>query len=217
MKRKGWTIQKKLKIEWSDIEVMSINSSSWKGLLRRPKSLWRPYQYSRMKQANGYEVNNVHTIIKMINKVYIYSFLFYLFLDIICIQNIYSELKCNHMSFEENVYLQVLTTLSCCRIFSLLSIIPRCFSLAVHNPSKKKKLFGFLVSFISLLEVELCIRAITQYVHFCAFTQQNIFEILKCCCSVAKFCLTLHSPMDCRAPGLPVTRYLLVFAQDHVY
>ena len=121
------------------------------------------------------------------------------------------------MSFEENVYLQVLTTLSCCRIFSLLSIIPRCFSLAVHNPSKKKKLFGFLVSFISLLEVELCIRAITQYVHFCAFTQQNIFEILKCCCSVAKFCLTLRSPMDCRAPGLPVTRYLLVFAQDHVY
>ena len=29
-----------------------------------------------------------------------------------------------------------------------------------------------------------------------------------CCCSVAKFCLTLHKPMDCKTPGFPVPHHL---------
>ena len=29
------------------------------------------------------------------------------------------------------------------------------------------------------------------------------------CCSVAKWCLTLCNPMDCRTPGFPVLHYLL--------
>ena len=29
-----------------------------------------------------------------------------------------------------------------------------------------------------------------------------------CCCSVAKLCLTLHKPMDCRTPGFPVPHHL---------
>ena len=86
----------------------------------------------------------------------------------------------------------------------------------VHNTSQNR-LFGFLLSFISLLDVDLYIKAVTQYAAFCDFTQQNIFEILKSCFPVAKFCLTLHDPMDCRAPGLLVPHYLLEFAQLHVH
>ena len=33
-----------------------------------------------------------------------------------------------------------------------------------------------------------------------------------CCCSVAKFCLTLFDPMNCSTPGFPVLHYLLEFA-----
>ena len=38
-----------------------------------------------------------------------------------------------------------------------------------------------------------------------------------CCCSVAKFCLTLFDPMNCSTPGFPVLHYLLEFAQTHVH
>ena len=35
------------------------------------------------------------------------------------------------------------------------------------------------------------------------------------CCSVTKLCLTLHNPMDCSMPGLPVHHCLPQFAQVH--
>ena len=38
-----------------------------------------------------------------------------------------------------------------------------------------------------------------------------------CCCSVAKFSLTLFDPMNCSTPGFPVLHYLLEFAQTHVH
>ena len=38
-----------------------------------------------------------------------------------------------------------------------------------------------------------------------------------CCCSVAKWCLTLCDPMDSCTPGFPVLHYLLEFAQVHVH
>ena len=38
-----------------------------------------------------------------------------------------------------------------------------------------------------------------------------------CCCSVAKFCLTLCDPMDCSMPGFPILHCLLEFAQTHVH
>ena len=31
-----------------------------------------------------------------------------------------------------------------------------------------------------------------------------------CCCSVAKSCLTLHDPMNCRAPGFPVLQLMSI-------
>ena len=37
------------------------------------------------------------------------------------------------------------------------------------------------------------------------------------CCSVAKSCLTLFSPMDCSMPGFPVLHYLSEVAQTHVH
>ena len=37
------------------------------------------------------------------------------------------------------------------------------------------------------------------------------------CCSFAKSCPTLCSPMDCSTPALPVPHYLLEFAQVHVH
>ena len=37
------------------------------------------------------------------------------------------------------------------------------------------------------------------------------------CCSVAKLCLTLCNPMDCSAPGFPVSDHLLEFAQNHIH
>ena len=37
-----------------------------------------------------------------------------------------------------------------------------------------------------------------------------------CCCSVTKSCLTLCKPVDCSAPGFPVSHHLLEFVQVHV-
>ena len=36
------------------------------------------------------------------------------------------------------------------------------------------------------------------------------------CCWVAKWCLSLHYPMECSAPGFPVLHHLWAFAQTHV-
>ena len=36
-------------------------------------------------------------------------------------------------------------------------------------------------------------------------------------CSVAKSCLTLHSPMDCNTPGFRILHYLLKFARVNVH
>ena len=38
-----------------------------------------------------------------------------------------------------------------------------------------------------------------------------------CCCSFSQSCPTLHDPLDCSMPGLPVPHYLLEFAQVHVH
>jgi len=38
-----------------------------------------------------------------------------------------------------------------------------------------------------------------------------------CCCSVAKFCLTLNDPVDSSIPGLPIPNHLPEFAQVHVH
>ena len=40
---------------------------------------------------------------------------------------------------------------------------------------------------------------------------------LCCCCSIARLCLTLCNPMDCREPDFLVLHYLPEFAQAHVY
>ena len=36
-------------------------------------------------------------------------------------------------------------------------------------------------------------------------------------CSIAKLCLTLGDPMDCRVPSFPVLHYFPEFVQTHVY
>ena len=36
-------------------------------------------------------------------------------------------------------------------------------------------------------------------------------------CSVAKFCLSFETPMDCSTPGVPVLHHLPEFAQTHVH
>ena len=38
-----------------------------------------------------------------------------------------------------------------------------------------------------------------------------------CCCSVTELCMTLCNPMDWSTLGLPVSHYLLEFAQVHVH
>ena len=38
-----------------------------------------------------------------------------------------------------------------------------------------------------------------------------------CCCSVAQLCLTLHDPMDCSTPGLPVPHHHPEYTQVHVH
>ena len=40
---------------------------------------------------------------------------------------------------------------------------------------------------------------------------------LHCCCSVAKSCLTLCNPRDCRTSGFPVFHYLPELAHTHVH
>ena len=42
-------------------------------------------------------------------------------------------------------------------------------------------------------------------------------KISYCCCSVAKWCLTLCDPMKCGIPGFPVLHYLPGFAQTHIH
>ena len=38
-----------------------------------------------------------------------------------------------------------------------------------------------------------------------------------CCCSLAKLCLTLCDPMDCKMPSCPVHHQLVEFVQTHVH
>ena len=45
----------------------------------------------------------------------------------------------------------------------------------------------------------------------------NMSQILHCCCSVIKSCLTICNPMNCTMPGFPVHHYLPEFAQTHVH
>ena len=42
-------------------------------------------------------------------------------------------------------------------------------------------------------------------------------KISYCCCSVAKWCLTLCDPMKCGIPGFPVLHYLPEFVHTHVH
>ena len=41
--------------------------------------------------------------------------------------------------------------------------------------------------------------------------------VLACYCSVSKLCPTLHDPLDCSLPGLPVPHHVLKTAQVHVH
>ena len=41
--------------------------------------------------------------------------------------------------------------------------------------------------------------------------------VLSCYCSVSKLCLTLHDPLDCSLPGLPVPHHVLETAQVHAH
>ena len=64
-----------------------------------------------------------------------------------------------------------------------------------------------ITNFDIVADGNICIQfnSITQVKYFC------------CCCSVAKFCLTLCNSMDCSTPGFPVLHYLPEFAQIHVH
>ena len=42
-------------------------------------------------------------------------------------------------------------------------------------------------------------------------------DVLFCCCSVTKSCLTLCDSMDCSTPGLPVLHHLPELPQTHVH
>ena len=46
---------------------------------------------------------------------------------------------------------------------------------------------------------------------------QSLLRSNCCCSSVAKSCLTLCDPMDCRTPGLPVHDQLPESTQTHVH
>ena len=56
-------------------------------------------------------------------------------------------------------------------------------------------------------------------VSVCVYGRERETEVAwdRCCCSVAKSCLTLHNPMNCSRPGFAVLHYLPEFAQTHVH
>ena len=64
-----------------------------------------------------------------------------------------------------------------------------------------------ITNFDIVADGNICIQfnSITQVKYFC------------CCCSVAKFCLTLCNSMDCSTPGFPVLHDLPEFTQIHVH
>ena len=64
-----------------------------------------------------------------------------------------------------------------------------------------------ITNFDIVADGNICIQfnSITQVKYFC------------CCCSVAKFCLTLCSPVDYSTPGFPVPNSLPEFARIHVH
>ena len=66
--------------------------------------------------------------------------------------------------------------------------------------------------FLNLIRFHLSIFAFVSY----AFRNRS-WEILLCCCSVAKSCLTLCDPMNCSTPGFPVLHHLREFTQTHVH
>ena len=46
--------------------------------------------------------------------------------------------------------------------------------------------------------------------------EKSLKNIVVCCCSVAKSCLSLCDAVDCNTPGFPDLHYLGKFAQTHV-
>ena len=63
------------------------------------------------------------------------------------------------------------------------------------------------------------ISILPLFYHACVFLgnvcAQN--DVLFCCCSVTKLCLTLCDSMDCSTPGLPVLHHLPELTQTHVH
>ena len=59
--------------------------------------------------------------------------------------------------------------------------------------------------FVALHSSDLLDEVLFHCIYFC------------CCCSVAKSCPTLCSPMNCSMPGSSVLHYLPEFAQTHVH
>ena len=49
------------------------------------------------------------------------------------------------------------------------------------------------------------------------FIIETSLLLFLCCCSVAKLCPTLCSPVDCNTPGFPVLHCLPEFAQTHIH
>ena len=53
---------------------------------------------------------------------------------------------------------------------------------------------------------------------FLKFTHSSLLELKYwICCSVAKSCLTVFDPMDCRMPGFPVHHHIPKFSQIHIH
>ena len=48
------------------------------------------------------------------------------------------------------------------------------------------------------------------------FLQTQLFQLVRFS-SVAQLCLTLHDPMNCNTPGLPIHHQLPEFIQTHVH
>ena len=53
--------------------------------------------------------------------------------------------------------------------------------------------------------------------NYLIFPTTSLNFVQFCCCSVARSCRTLHNPMDCSTPGLPLSHHLLESSQVHVH
>ena len=100
-------------------------------------------------------------------------------------------------------------TQDACFLFTFLQKLHEKYGHMLSEIEKSRWVLAIFTESWTFLTSSLKHMEIDMYVDRCMYVY--------CCCSVTQSYPTLHDPMDCSTPGLPVHHYLHEYAQTHVH